>query len=518
MSWKKLFLVLAGVSCLSAPARAANYSPESYLQEGMRMEKRGQYFLAARYYFQALQRADDDRNRAMAYAYTSNALIAQGLPQAATYFFLKALATGDDQVIRLALRGMKPLVDSVGTVIFKKYVLKYTKEDQYPADQRDYFLYFLAQDHLFSQRPYDVLRAVSDMNPEFPRWPSALFLRGTANLIVGNVQAGISDFKECAGIAESRKYTRGQSKHEANELKNRCIAGAARGYYQEKNYLDAEHWYEQVEIKSFVWPQVQYEIAWNNIARGDYNRALGRLVTYKAPGLSWFYDSEVEMLRSVSYLQMCIYDDVEKESKDFMEKYTKVGQDMKALLDESSDGSTQSLVHLFEKGTFAMNNKIHSENPMDQVMNRFVRSPYFVELAHTGEHVRREMTYLNTLGDVGKRGLGGMLREVLVWRWQMAQEVGGAFVRDRLATEYKTLLANVSTIDIVKLEMLRRSRAQVEKLGDNLNAGQDEFGAKKRGSLGRPALRDDQYFFTFNGEFWDDELGDYAFALRPECY
>jgi len=111
-----------------------------------------------------------------------------------------------------------------------------------------------------------------------------------------------------------------------------------------------------------------------------------------------------------------------------------------------------------------------------------------------------------------------MLREVLVWRWQTAQEVGGQFVRERLATEYKSLLVNVSTIDIVKLEMLRRSRAQVEKLGDTLNVGEDEWGQKKRGSLGRPGRRSNQYFWTFNGEFWADELGDYVFALRPECY
>jgi hypothetical protein len=267
-----------------------------------------------------------------------------------------------------------------------------------------------------------------------------------------------------------------------------------------------------------VWPQVQYERAWNAVAQGDYNRALGRLVSYKAPGLSWFHDSEVEMLRAVSYLQMCIYSDVENESKAFMEKYTKVGQELKRLLDSSASGSTTGLVRLFQKGLYAMNNKIHSENPMDQVMNRFVRSPYFVQLARTGDHVRKEINYLNGLGDPGRKGLGGMLHEVLVWRWQTAQEVGGAFVRDRLATEYKTLLANVSTIDIAKLEMLRRSRSQVEKLGDNINAGQDVWGASKRGSLGRPPIADGEFFWNFNGEFWADELGDYVFALRPECY
>jgi hypothetical protein len=296
------------------------------------------------------------------------------------------------------------------------------------------------------------------------------------------------------------------------------VAGVARGYYQGKDYAEADRWYDDVEIQSMVWPQVQYEQAWAAVARGDYNRALGRLVTYKAPGLSWFYESEVEMLRAMSYLQMCVYEDSERESKDFVEKYTKVGQEMKALLDESAGGNTRSLVRLFQKGITAMNSKIHSESQLDQAMNRFVRSPYFLQLARVGGRVRREVNYLNTLGDPGHRGLGSMLREILVWRWQTAQEVGGAFVRDRLATEYKNLLTNVSTIDIIKLEMLRRSRAQVEKLGEGLNNGEDVWGRKKRGSLGRPDIRDGEFFWSFNGEFWADELGDYVFALKPECY
>jgi tetratricopeptide (TPR) repeat protein len=518
MSWKNILLVTAGAAAITGAAQAADYSPEAYMQEGARFEKRAQYFQAARYYFQALQRAAHDREKALAYAHISNSLVAQGLPQSATYFFLKALGTGDDQVIRIALRSTRELVDAGGTEIFKKYVLKYTKEDQYPRDQRDYFLYFIAQDHLYHHRPHDVLRAVNDMSSDFQRYPSALFLRGTANLIVGNLEPGINDFKACARMADRKRYAHGQTQSELQELRNRCRAGVARGYYQSRNYSEAEAGYDQVEIQSMVWPQTQYERAWTAVARGDYNRALGRLVTYKAPGLSWFYDSEVEMLRAVSYLQLCIYDDVEKESKEFMEKYTKVGQEMKALLDESAEGSTRSLVRLFQKGIFAMNNKIHSENQLDQVMNRFVRSPYFVHIARTGEKVRKELNYLNTLGDAGRKGLGGMLREVLTWRWQTAQEVGGQFVRERLATEYKSLLVNVSTIDIVKLEMLRRSRAQVEKLGDSLNIGKDEFGNKKRGSLGPPARRSSQFFWTFNGEFWADELGDYVFALRPECY
>lgn len=515
---KKILALVVLAGCLLHPfARAEEYSTEQFMAEGLRLEKRAEYFQAARYYFQALQRAGNDSQKGLAYAAISNALIAQGMPQAASYFFLKAVAIGEDRAIRMALLGTQALVDQVGGVLFKKYALKYTKEDQYPGRQRDYFLYFIAQDHLFAQRPNDVIRAVNDMTGEFPRYPSALFLRGTASLLLGNVEAGTSDFKSCAKLAEKSAYMRGQTTQEARELKNRCVAGVARAYYQGKNYTEAEAWYDQVEIQSMVWPQVQYERAWTAIARGDYNRALGRLVSYKAPGLSWFHDSEVEMLRSISYLQMCIYEDVEKESANFQARYTKIGQEVKALLDQSASGSTSSLVRLFQKGLDAMNNKVYSEVPMHQVMNRFVRSPYFVQLAKTGDRVRKEYGYLNGLGDAGKRGLGGFLRDVLVWRWQTAQEVGGIFVRERLSTEYKSLLANVSTIDIIKLEMLRRSRSQIEKMGADLNGGQDVWGEKKRGSLGRPSTKNNQYFWHFNGEFWADELGDYVFALRPEC-
>ncbi len=512
---KKILLGIFAVAVGSA--QAAEYSAEAYLQEGMRQEKKGQYFQAARYYFQAAQKSGNTRQKALANAHISNALVAQGLPQAASYFFLKAVADGDDSAVRLALRSIQSLVDNVGGVIFKKYAMKYTKEDQYPRAQKDYLLYFLAQDHLQDQRPNEVVRVVNDMNQDFSNYPSALFLRGTAHLMLGSVDQGVNDFKACARMAEQRAYSRYQTKQEARELKNRCVAGVARGYYQGKNYAEAENWYEQVEIQSFTWPQVQYERAWTAIARGDYNRALGRLVTYKAPGLTWFHDSEVEMLRAISYLQMCIYDDVEKESQAFIGKYTQIGQRLKSLLDEGAGGGARGVVRMFQLGLGAMNNKIHSEDPVQQVMNRFVRSPYFVQLAKTGERVKRETAYLNGLGDSGRRGLGGFLREVLNWRWQTAQEAGGIFVRDRLSTEYKILLANVATIDIVKLEMLRRSRSQVEQMATNLNSGEDVWGNKKRGSLGRPSLKDNQYFFHFNGEFWADELGDYVFALRPEC-
>lgn len=494
---------------------AAEYNYDQFYREGQRLDKRKDFFQASRYYFQGVQKAELLSEKAKGYAYIANSLTAAGLYQSAAYFFLQAIGSADDRAIRTALHSAPVLIDNLGVAVFKKYLLHYTKIEQYDRDQRDYYLYLLAQDHLFGHRQQDVLTWTTQINNSFVNYPSALFMRGTAQVMLNQIDQGIESFKQCAGNADSRRYMRTSTKEEAKELKNRCIAGVARSYYQGRNYVEADRWYDRVDIDSFVWPQIQYERAWNSIARGDYNRALGRLISYRAPGLSWFNDSEVDMLRALSYLQMCIYDEVDKESDYFTQRHTKLGEQMKALLEESASGSTAGLVKLFRIGSDAAQHKVQTDNQLHQIMNRFVRSPYFIRLVQTGTRVRSEINYLNRQGLSGKQGLGAFLRETLIWRWQSAQELGGSFVRDRLATEYKALLGNVQTMDIVKLEMLRRAKTKLE--ATELNAGEDVWGHHKRGSLGRPKTRDDQYFWEFNGEFWSDELGDYVLALKPEC-
>ena len=40
---------------------------------------------------------------------------------------------------------------------------------------------------------------------------------------------------------------------------------------------------------------------------------------------------------------------------------------------------------------------------------------------------------------------------------------------------------------------------------------------RERGDIQYVKRTSKQYFWTFNGEFWADELGDYVFALKSEC-
>lgn len=495
------------------------YGYQAYTREGLHLYRSGRYYESARYFFQAALRRVSAEQKAVAYARVANALTAQGLYESASYFFLKAIGSGFDSAIPIALQSTQKLVENLGGGMFKKYILKYTRLDQYPAGQKDYYLYFLALESLLDNRAGGALNAASKISPDFAYYPQALFVRGTAKLMLNRVQEGAQDFIQCTDTVLSGKYSfyhaDKSTANEREDLYNRCIAGAARGFYQARNYGEAEKWYSKIEIKSIVWPQVLYERAWNHVAQGEYNRALGKLVTYKAPVLDWFLDSEVELLRTLSYLQMCLYDDVNSEVNYFVKRYAQIGLEVKTLLEETAAGTQEDFNKLFALGINSLRRGTFSKDRMTQFMNRFIRAPYFSRVAQTDVNTERELEYLKEQRGSTKAGLGGFLVEALAWRRLMARKLGGAFIRERLDTEYRALLKNVQTIDIVKLEMLRRAKRKVENL--SVNETSDEFGNPKRGSLGKPKVRDDQYFWRFNGEFWIDELGDYVFALRPEC-
>ncbi len=62
----------------------------------------------------------------------------------------------------------------------------------------------------------------------------------------------------------------------------------------------------------------------------------------------------------------------------------------------------------------------------------------------------------------------------------------------------------------VKLDILSKKR--------NLMYKNEEFAnTRSRGDISNVKRSPSQHFWTFNGEFWADELGDYSFGLKNNC-
>jgi hypothetical protein len=110
-------------------------------------------------------------------------------------------------------------------------------------------------------------------------------------------------------------------------------------------------------------------------------------------------------------------------------------------------------------------------------------------------------------------GYPDFLEKVVAWRVRTARLLGGVFVRNSLVDLYNDLLAQLDKMSFIKTEILSQMKTRIER---RASRSEDENGQMKRGRSG-VERRDYQYFWTFNGEFWSDELGDYVFALDSEC-
>jgi cytoplasmic iron level regulating protein YaaA (DUF328/UPF0246 family) len=85
------------------------------------------------------------------------------------------------------------------------------------------------------------------------------------------------------------------------------------------------------------------------------------------------------------------------------------------------------------------------------------------------------------------------------------------FVKNSLIDYHSQLIANFEKMAFIKLEMLKRAKDQLVYKNSAHGNGLRDWGNQK------PERQDYQYYWSFNGEFWNDELGDYVFGLESQC-
>lgn len=498
-------LIMGLVMCgMSGSAHA------SALENAQRLYDSGQYFQAARYAFSS---TEEGVSPGEAYSWITLSLMKAGMPQSASYFFIRTLQSGQKGPIRKVLVHTHALMRVVGPDLLKRYLIRHTKYEDYDEINQSAYLYALGKQALLQSDEKNAIGYLKAISSSSTLQPYAHELSGVAYAISGQVEIALSHFSRCvsqsssilssasSGVtAEWMKLERSQ----ADDLRYRCQAGIARTLYQAGRFEEAERAYDRIPKESLVWPDILFEQAWNGFARSEYNRTLGKLVTYKSPALQFVFNTEVDVLRAQAFLLLCLYDDANNVINEFNKKYSGIGEQIKRFV----EGKASNMTAFYEEGKAASTGSLYGRSDLHRVMNRFVRSPYFQTLVVSERSVQNELEFMRQF-EAGGTGFPGFLKQVLGSRVKQIELLGGAFVKNSLMDYHRVLLGDFDKMSFIKLEMLSRAKA---KLATN-STSVDE---RSRG-VRMPVRRDDQYRWNFNGEFWNDELGDYVFGLESQC-
>jgi hypothetical protein len=330
-------------------------------------------------------------------------------------------------------------------------------------------------------------------------------MKGTVFANLGNNKDAESQFKDCIRTSESEASDADSNLQRDQLLLNRdyCIAGMARVQFAAKNFKQAELNYLDIQKTSFVWPQILFEEAWTSYYAKNYNRTLGKLVSYKAPVFDFIFKPEVEVLKALTYMKMCLYDDARQTADEFYNSLLEPSRELRNFI------NTRGKDYRYYYNLMA-----------DHEANKSVPSP-LIEAAlksirKDGAYVEMKGAFSSALSEYNKlrKKRTSGFRSVLIRNLKLVLDeyriTLGAYVRSGLVTKYAELYSAFQGMSFIKLEILALKKERLYKTDT-------PYKGKKRGDVKYIDRNDKQYFWNFNGEFWADELGDYVFALRSEC-
>ena len=369
-----------------------------------------------------------------------------------------------------------------------------------------YIRYIIAR-KLFRMKLYK--RSLSILNLDkikdnHPIRPFSLMLRGSIFSIMGNYEKSIDSFKECVEKSKDELGDKVTKKEKRQLLINKdiCLLGISRTYFAKKDYNKASFFYLDIEKESYIWPEVLFEEAWSSFYQRDYNRTLGKLVTYKAPVFSHIFNPEVKVLEALTYLELCLWKDAKKSVDLFYRTFQSPLEKIQKVLE--AYGKRYKSYYLLAKKR--LKQEIGGGEVFNKMLLSIVRDPAFLEMYDSFDRGGAEIKKIKRLKNSRfKKFLIGNIRETLI----LQRDLIGAYVRKTLDFYSAMITKNLTDMSYIKLEVLSRLRKEI--LDDSIT------NRRTRGDLKYLKRNEKQYFWNFNGEFWADELGDYVFALKSEC-
>ncbi|MFZ4713955.1 MAG: hypothetical protein ACOYL6_09600 [Bacteriovoracaceae bacterium] len=362
--------------------------------------------------------------------------------------------------------------------------------------------FILAKKKMNTKNYEEALNIIKGVTEGTAIYPFALHLRATAESMLDRNDDAIKNFEACADASDKASgKVKGERQKQLYVNRDSCIAGVARSYFAKKDFSKADSKYLDIPKGALIWPDILFEEAWNSFYLGNYNRTLGKLVTYKAPVLDFIFNPEVDVLKGYSYLKLCLWNDAKKAADDFYTQYMEPARELRLLINENKKDN-----EFFYKAGFNPTHDKTRNALLNNILVSIAKDSAFMGIKKGLVDATDEYQRLKGQGNSKlKNSMLRNLAEVLT----VQRNIFGGYVKKQMIAKYASLFRSFQYMSYIKLEILDNKKAEL------YSPKSETVG--KRGDEKYIERSDKQYFWTFNGEFWADELGDYVFALSSEC-
>lgn len=403
------------------------------------------------------------------------------------------------EVTKDDLSRLEELLYFTGVEILEDYEPKMLS--RYPTSSTRFILGRQAIQKKDYKKAFDLMDKV---HPDHRYYPESQLLLAQVHDGLKNKDREFAAYDRCQVSAEK------QEKKAASEKIGRyfrmvyeiCLVNRARHHYKAGNYQAAIDAYNKIPKVSYKWPYIILEKAWAYYQLGDFNRALGLLVTYKSPLLDTYFFPEAEYLSALSYFRLCLYDDTLTIINQYYQFYRPRFQALEAVMRKHKSTPNYFYNLMFRPGQELKKHETFTR----QIVTRMKKQTRFSLDFNSIYKINQEM----------KR----ILREKKEIQHRLIPHL--ASVRENMITKInynaKTdIFQFLESVPFFSSELFKVNLEVLSRKKDLVYSGKKLIADRGRGDFSNVKRTRFEEFWKFHGAFWADELGDYSFGLKSNC-
>lgn len=365
----------------------------------------------------------------------------------------------------------------------------------------------------------DAIFFLGHVDTSSPLYGKARFLEGVTNVRKFQGEAAVESFKDILRWSQEAP----QATREMQRVQELAIAALGRVFYQVGHNLWAQEnrekavgswntaikYYGTFEQASPHWLDSLFEASWTYYRVDNFNKALGLLHTLNSPFFNDEYYPEAMLLQAQIYYTNCHYDRVMYILEEFNAVYPPLKEKLESQLVNllAPEDVYKFLVSTIEgEGSFDPTTK--------QVLNAALEDRELRRMLNYIHELDAEVEAINGAAKGwSDQPLAKQLVQDIEFTKQFASAEAGSAAKarlERVVDELKDLTKQARFIEIETTEKLGEA-AKAKGLDPTaVTAFEREINAMMEAD-------DEHLFWTFDGEYWRDELGYYWYYLNSRC-
>jgi hypothetical protein len=387
----------------------------------------------------------------------------------------------------------------------KAYVGKFPKE--VPAKYRDKYA-FLVGRQLYNDGDYpQALKLLGEIEQKSELYVRARYIMGATYVASYDAKKALGEFKRVLRVLMAQR-DEGKLTDEDRDLLEKSFLAMARVFYSAGEYNKAIKYYSRIPRSSKLWPLALFESSWAYFQLDLFNKALGNLHTLNSPFFSDAYFPEAPILSAVLFFYNCRYPRVRYALEEFDFSYAPLKDELEGVLKKYEDSSAMYAWMQKLRGGEA-----EEDEKLTRILAASLGDQELLRKIKLVEAIEKESKKLDTLSGTWKGSpLGTQVLQDTAVAQEFAVTGAGDLAKQRLERVKRELEDYIVNRERILFEI---SRAEKGEIDADMKAGMVVERNVK--DVAKIDVTDEQLYWTFDGEYWRDELGFYLFDVKTEC-